>query len=247
MHKFSSHIILLIVCTIIAGCSKNETINSTNIYELYPLKVGKVFYYRLDSTVLTNFNQNLTTKSYHAKDSVDAEFLDNEGRKTFRMYRYLRDTLNIKPWQYTTTYIVTFNVNKIEVLENNLRFVVLTNLPTETNSWKGTQYINTIAPSPFAYFYDWNFQYQNIAQPFFVKKGMISDTYTVFQQDETLPNLPFNSNNYQERSFSKEVYAKNIGLIYKEFLRWVYQPPTAINKYYQEGSYGIKLSLIDYQ
>jgi hypothetical protein len=51
---------------------------------------------------------------------------------------------------------------------------------------------------------------------------------------------------YAEILFSKEVYAKNIGLVYKEFIHETWQPPNAnlVNGYYEEGSYGIKLSLI---
>ena len=245
--KYQLHIILIFFLSVAIGCSKTETISGITMNDIYPLKTGKVYFYRLDSTVLANFNQNLVVHSYNAKDSVENEFTDNQGRKSFRIFRYLRDTLNTKSWTYTATYVATFDANRVEYIDNNLRFVVLTNLPKETTTWKGTQFINTISPSPFSYFYDWNFQYQNVGNSFNVRKGIIQDTYTVFQQDETLPDISFNPNNYQERSLSKEVYANGIGLIYKEFLRWVYQPPTAINKYYQEGSYGIKLSLIDYK
>ncbi len=242
--KYQLHFFLLFFIALAIGCSKTETISGVTISDIYPLKPGKVFYYRLDSTVLANFNQNLVVHSYNAKDSVDNEFVDNEGRKSFIIFRYLRDTLNTKSWTYTATYVATFDANRIEYVDNNLRFVVLTNLPKENNTWKGTQYINSILPSPLAYFNNWDFQYQNIGQPFNVRKGIIQDTYTVSQQDETLPTgTPFNINNYHERSLSKEVYANGIGLIYKEFLRWVKQPGI----YYQEGSYGIKLSLIDYK
>ena len=51
---------------------------------------------------------------------------------------------------------------------------------------------------------------------------------------------------YAEILYSKEVYAKNIGLVYKEFTHETWQPPNAnlVNGYYEEGSYGIKLSVI---
>jgi hypothetical protein len=229
------------------SCSDKEYLTMVTAEELNPLQVGKVFIYKLDSTVLANFNQSLVVHSYIAKDSVESTFIDAEGKKSFRIFRYLRDTLQTKPWKYTATYITSFTNNRVEYIDNNLRFVSLVSPVRESIQWNGTQYINTISPSPYSFFSNWNFEYTNSDEPFTTLKGTIPNTYTVFQQDETLPNIPFNSNNYQEKSYSKEVYAKGVGLVYKEFLRWVHQPPTAVNKYFQEGSFGIKLNLIDYR
>lgn len=238
---------LFFISTILISCGKEETVSIVTAEELYPLQVGKTFFYRLDSTVLANFNQSLVVHSYLAKDSIESEFTDAEGKKSFRIFRYLRDTLQQQPWKYTATYVASFTNNRVEYIDNNLRFVSLVSPAKQGIQWNGTQYINTISPSPYSYFSNWNFEYTNANENFTTLKGVIPNTYTVFQQDETLPNIPFNSNNYQEKSYSKEVYAKGIGLVYKEFLRWVHQPPTAVNKFFQEGSFGIKLNLIDYK
>lgn len=238
---------LTIAAVVFASCSSKENLAIITADELSPMQVGKVFIYRLDSTVLANFNQSLVVHSYIAKDSIESQFNDGSGRTSFRIFRYLTDTLQTKPWQYTATYYSTTDNNTIEYIDNNLRFVSLVSPVRAGVQWKGTQYINSISPSPFSYFSNWNFEYQNADEPFLTKKGIIQNTYTIFQQDETLPDIPFSTNNYQEKSFSKEVYAKGIGLIYKEFIRWTYQPPTAVNKYFQEGSFGIKLNLIDYK
>lgn len=238
---------LLFIVTILSSCSKQESLTIVSAEELYPIEVGKTFIYRLDSTVLANFNQSLVIHSYIAKDSIESQFTDAEGKKSFRIFRYLRDTLQQEPWKYIATYFASFTNNRVEYVDNNLRFVSLVSPAKEGVQWNGTQYINTISPSPFSYFANWNFEYINADQPFTTLKGIIPNTYTVFQQDETLPDIPFNSNNYQEKSYSKEVYAKGIGLVYKEFLRWVHQPPTAVNKFFQEGSFGVKLNLIDYR
>ena len=51
---------------------------------------------------------------------------------------------------------------------------------------------------------------------------------------------------YFEIIIAKEVYAKNIGLISKEFFHETWQPPNANsnNGYFEANSYGIKLSII---
>jgi hypothetical protein len=245
MNKNQLYIFLLVVVTFI-GCKKTDTLTPVTINDIYPLQVGKNYYYRLDSTVLANLNQQLVVHSYNAKDSVDLQFTDNTGRRSYRIFRYIRDTFNLQAWQYTATYYATFDTNRVEYNDNNLRYVTLVNNVEDGNQWLGTQYINTTAP--FDYLYNWTFQYQNSGQPYTVKKGVIQNTYTVLQQDEDTPDAPFDPNSYHEHSYSIEVYAKGIGLIYKDFLHWTWQPPTStFNIYYQTGSFGVRLNLMDYK
>jgi hypothetical protein len=241
--------IIFIGIVILTGCSKKEDLQLVNAVDFYPLQTGKIFIYRLDSTVLGPLNQTLITRSYIAKDSVESKFVDANNDTTFRIFRFIRDTLQTQPYRYIATYIATKKNNTIEYTDNNLRFVNLVSPVKENMNWNGTVYINTISPSPFSYMNGWKFTYSRMNENFITRKGVISNTVTIEQADETLPNLPFNPNAYQEKSFAKEVYAKGIGLIYKEFLRWVYQPPApgVTNTYYQEGSFGIKLNLIDYK
>ena len=63
--------------------------------------------------------------------------------------------------------------------------------------------------------YGWNFQYQNVAQPFNVLYGTFNNTVTVLQIDDTSPpglSIPASTS---KRNYSIEVYAQNIGLVYK--------------------------------
>nr|MCU0322247.1 hypothetical protein [Chitinophagaceae bacterium] len=65
------------------SCSDKEYLTMVTAEELNPLQVGKVYIYKLDSTVLANFNQSLVVHSYIAKDSVESTFIDAEGKKSF--------------------------------------------------------------------------------------------------------------------------------------------------------------------
>lgn len=234
---------LIFLCT---SCTKTtETLPLTTIKDIYPLQVGKTFFYRLDSTVAINFGSSLETRSYNAKDSVENSFTDASGRTNFRIFRYLRDTLNTRPWRFCATYVATFNDNKLEYVDNNLRFIPIAEPITENTTWKGNVYINTILPSPYYFLDNWDYQYQNLDKPYTVRKGVIPNTYTILQQNSQTPSI-FNAAVYNEKSYSIEVYAKGIGLIYKDFLHYIWQPtPTPAR--YQDDSYGIRLSLIDYK
>ena len=235
------------VCLVLllSACKKeSENLSFVSLNEIYPVAVGKTFTYRLDSTVTVNFGAALATRSYLAKDSVESTFLDAQNRRSYRIFRYLRDTLATQPWKFTATYFTTFTENTVEFVDNNLRYIVLANPVSENTFWKGNVYINTILPSSYYFLDNWDYQYRNLNQSFTTKKGVIQNTYTVLQQNTQIPST-FNAAVYNEKSYSVEVYAKGIGLIYKEFLHYIWQP-TPVPAKYQDDSYGIKLNLISY-
>ncbi len=244
MKLFRFFLLFVIAAQIISCGKQTETLNLIPIKDLYPIKVGKTFTYRLDSTVVATFGASLQTSSYLAKDSIESSFLDNQGRLSYRIFRYITDTLASKPYQYTATYYAVIDTNKIEYVDNNLRYIPLVN-PVSTNTiWNGNSYINTTTNSDNYYLNNWQYQYQNIDASFTVKKGNINNTVTVLQQDES-SSPTFDPNFYYNKTYSVEVYAKGIGLIYKNFLHYTYQ--VTPSKYYETGSYGIKLSLKDYK
>jgi len=241
--------IIAILCVAAVACSKKDVVNYPALSEYYPLKVGRTYTYRLDSTVRANFGASLVVKYYLAKDSVESQFNDAQGRLSYRIFRYLRDTLQTQPWTYMATYVATFDASakSMEYVDNNLRYLSLKEPVTEGFTWKGNSYIDTKSgSSPVKYLDEWNYSYGNIGLPFTVRKGKFDTTISVLQADEVSPPGPFNPANYQQTNYSKEVYAKGVGLIYKEFLHktWQISPAPA---HWDDDSYGIKLNLVDYK
>jgi hypothetical protein len=66
---------------------------------------------------------------------------------------------------------------------------------------------------------------------------------SILQRDEII-GLPDQPDSYSEINFSKEIYAKDIGLVYRKFNHKEYQPNNG--GYVAEGSYGITLTMIDH-
>lgn len=228
------------------GCSKQtEKLNLPLPSDYYPLQTGHTFIYRLDSTIISYSGISLTVHSYLAKDSIADTIKDNQDRLSYRVYRFITDTLAVNPWQTIATYYITPTDHGIEVMdENNLRFIKLKEPIQNDFSWQGNSYIDTkSAGSLYQYMDGWNYTYQNVGQPFTVLNGTLNNTITVLQQDETSPPGDFDPNNYQQRNYAIEVYAQGIGLVYKEFLHWTWQP---IPGGYEQNSYGIKLNLVEY-
>ncbi len=237
---------LIVMIVLLFGCKKeSETLSLSPLSDYYPLQTGKSFMYRLDSTLYLSFGSNVKVVSYVAKDSIINTFMDNNNRTSYTVYRYTTDTLLQNPWQYKSAYYITPTSKSIEVLDdNNHRFIKLTMPLLEANAWKGNSYLDTrSSDAAITYLYNWNYTYQDVNLPYTTQAGTFDTTVTVLQQDNTFPEGDFDPNNYQQRNYSVEVYAKGVGLIYKDFLHWTWQtdPPPA---HYEDGSYGIRLSLI---
>jgi len=229
-----------------SGCSKKEDFPGGQLTDYVGLSTGKYITYRLDSLVYTNFGQSQSIISYLAKDVVDGTTTDNLGRPTWRILRYLNDTAANGPWVETLTYFITPTRETIEVIENNFRYQKLKIPITNGFNWKGNSYIDTYSiNSNVRYLDDWDYTYDYVNEPFTPYHTSIDSTVTVNQRDETL-GTPNNPDAYSEHNYAQEVYAKGIGLVYRNFLHWVFQPRnTSYPNGYTDG-FGITLRMVDH-
>jgi hypothetical protein len=243
---FAVSLVFVTAFILSVGCDpKTETLDAGLISDYYPLKVGTSLLYRLDSTVRGPSGAELVVRSYQAKDSVESTFLDNQGRQSYRIFRFIRNLAGTQPWQFAATFFATPTQRSVEYVDNNLRFIKLVAPIRNNYTFKAHSFIQADpGTSQFSYLYDWEYEYENVGEPYKIGNTMYENTITVLQQDETFPEGPFNpALAAQIRTLGVEVYAKGIGLIYKEFLYWNWQrnPPPAK---FEEASYGVKLTLL---
>jgi len=245
----------LLICFIaltilsITSCKKTDTYKTDALTNYMQLQTGKSITYRLDSTNFTFFGTIRTVTSYIVQDVVDTLINDNLGRPSWRVIRYITDTAMSQPWANLETYLITPTVQTIEVNENNLRYIKLSLPLTNGFSWQGNSYIDTNTPATssdpdFSYLANWNYTYDSIGASYAVMAGNIDSTLIVRQQDQTLLDTT-DLAHYSQRDYSVEVYAKSVGLIYKDFLHWVYQPPGVNSNGFKIG-YGIRLNMISH-
>ncbi|WP_018614445.1 hypothetical protein [Segetibacter koreensis] len=240
-------VIILLLVGVFSCKKETQTLQTSALTNYFPLTVGKTYLYRLDSTVPASFGSSLIVKSYQAKDSIESTFTDNEGRLSYRIFRFTRDTLGSQPWTFATTFFATPTDKWIEYVDNNLRFLKLHAPIMEGYSWLAHSFIDTKSfNTTVSYLDDWEYEYRNLDSSYHVLNTTYDSTVTVFQHDETTPEGPFDPNlEVQIRTYGIEVFAKGVGLIYKEFLYWNWQrnpPPPK----YQDASYGVKLQLISH-
>jgi hypothetical protein len=249
--KLLTGITLLVL---LASCSEKKIdLDSPPLADYFPLQVGKYITYRCDSTVLTQFGADTTKRYYRVRDKVDAEITDALGRKAYRILRTITDSAGKAPYQNNNTFMaVPDGVDWVENVENNLRFMKLRFPIREGFEWPGNSFIDASSVnSKVRYLEGWNYVYQNVGMPFTVLGKTYDNTITIVQRDEEFPEGPFSPTQpYKQWDYSVEVYAKGIGLIYKNFDHRVWQgptpPPDVKPGYWEDGSHRIILQILDH-
>jgi hypothetical protein len=196
--------------------------------EYFPTTIGHEIIYDVDSIIYNDFALRTDTFRMQFKDIIVDTFFDNENRLSHKVQRFIRpdDTF---PWSELSTHYFTSNKFKIEQVENNLRFIKMVFPVVPNTRWNGNVYIPAAQNAELQWYVDWDYRYRDINQPYFNGVTNWSNTVTVTQADR-IEGAPDSPNDYSARTFSKEVYAKNKGLIYRELTRWVYEPQIKYRK-----------------
>jgi hypothetical protein len=239
------YISILVVVIAIVSCKKStEEFELTPISDYAPLTVGKYITYSLDSLIFTNFGTVEAHRIYEVKYVVADSITDILGRKAFRIFRYIR-TIPAGVFSADNTFLAVNTGSTFEFTENNLRYLKLVQPIKEDNAWKGNSAIDVTTVIPgvrdFTYLADWDYTYSNVglSSPIAIGSFNLANTITVNQRDVST-NLPITGSTLiASKDFSKEIYAKSIGMVYREFVHWEYQQGA-------KTGYGITLKMIDH-
>lgn len=242
----------LLVSLSLFSCNEKEELSSVPLADYLPLTVKKYITYRLDSTVFTNFGRTTEVHKYQVKHVIDTLITDAQGRPSYRVYRYITDSAATSVWEPAGSYMITPLSDQIEVVEDNLRFIKM-HLPLRNGfSWKGNRYLPADPYGPIYNFSnddsmeDWDFYYDGESGSFSYAGENYQDVYTVEQVDEAF-NVPITTPTaYAAKSRSVERYSQGIGLIYREYEMWEYQPnPGGAGGPYKTG-FGITMWMVDH-
>ncbi len=244
--KYIFFSILLSACLV--SCNKKiEEINLTAINDYAPLAVGKYITYSMDSLVYTNFGTQEAHRFYEVKYLITDSLKDNIGRNAFRMVRFIRPS-SANTFLPDNAFMAINTGKSFEFIENNYRYIKLVQPIENDYTWKGNSFIDASSSNALNYLEDWDYTYENVAKQPNAPLDTLNlgnNTVTINQIDYSF-GLPVNqTTTYATRDFSKEVYAKGIGMVYRKFIHYVYQgnPTTGIRTYEGEG---ITLKMIDH-
>jgi hypothetical protein len=243
---------LAFMAFVLFSCNEKEEFTSEKISTYLPVTPGKYITYRVDSLVFTNFGRSSEIHKYQVKHSIDAEISDNLGRPSYRVYKFIRDSAGLQPWVPNGSYFITPLGEQLELIEDNLRIIKL-HLPIKNGySWKGNRYLPT-DPYGTKYFFSnddnmesWDFYYDGDPSSFSYRAINYSDVLTVEQVDDANNAPVTNITAYGSKSRSVERYSKNIGLVYREYELWEYQPNTGGSGGGYKTGFGITEWMIDH-
>ncbi len=205
MNRFKmKHIFFFLILIISLASCRNKTDDNVRPLgrEYYNDKVGSWVIYQVDSIVYSDFNnvtQKIDTFNYQVKELISEKFLNVSGIETNRIERYKRKDQAFS-WEIINVWTSNINNSSLEKVEENIRYTKLSFPVLENKVWPGNQY-NTLSP--------WDYTYRNVDKPLSLNAFNFDHTVTVIQKDSI-------DNNFIEKHFAREIYARDIGMIYKQ-------------------------------
>ena len=179
------------------SCKKDTVLSSSGTpADYYPLKVGSYHIYLVDSIYYNDITLSAETYQFQMKEEITDTFYDSSNRLNFRLeksFRYKTDSTSYDQgsWHFSRVWYVTSTNNSIERVEENNRFVSLTNPIKNDLTWNGNAY---------NYNEKWDCIYENFEEPYL----SYSNTVKVLQtDDESLIN----------KKLYEQYFAKGIGIV----------------------------------
>lgn len=222
MLRSSLYMILGFVSTVIlmAGCGDRSIEAPAGDwaaqYEYFPLSVGQSLTYQVDSVIFDPASGGVardTSRTFLREMVVDT-FLDATGEQTYVIERWERKS-HSADWLFKNVCSATRSGRQAVRTEDNLRYMRLVFPMDERSAWNGNAAIDPaqeiqIAGETLRPFAGWVYRVDVIGVP-----GQAG----AFSFDSTLVVTEVDEDNLVEKRFSRAVYAKGVGLVYRE--QWI--------------------------
>jgi hypothetical protein len=187
---------ILILLLIAVSCKPKPTEVEDFMYEYFPVEVGTWVTY---DVIDTRYDVQTITETYQLKEVIDSEIKDAQDRPALRIARYWRKNDN-DPWDIKDIWVSTRTTSNAEKVEENVRYVKLVFPVRSYQTWNGNVY-NT---KP-----EWEYFYDSIGNSRIINN---------IEFDETVKVVQIENFNFIQEQDAYEIYAKNVGLIYRKLI-----------------------------
>jgi hypothetical protein len=207
VREYLAHLAGILLVCFLYSCS---TVEKKQVIEMnyFPLRVGKTWIYSVEevTTFRTNCTDNGVTSSlYEWQVKVIDSVLNKDGGFTYS----IQNSKRLKPtdeWSASSTWTAQVSGNKIIVNESNVNFVKLLIPVANELVWNGNLYNNRQELNGLNVD---DYKATKVSQPFTNPSALaFENTVQVIQNDE--------QSNILYRDSRLEVYANQVGLVYKE-------------------------------
>lgn len=192
---------LLILCAILGLASCNETLEPSDIScessGYYPLNVGYFIVYDVTEIEHSELGED-DTIHYQLKEVLADTFTDLANKQTYRIERFTRAN-EMEDWALDSIWSVRNEGQRIVKTESNIPLIKLICPLSEELSWDGNM-LNGLEEQEYVV--------QDLQQTFMTSNGFFDNSLTVIQKADTSSIL--------SRDFRVEVFAKDVGLVYKK-------------------------------
>ena len=241
------YLVIFLLFISLYACKKDSNTDSSNTdmgYDYYPIALGSWYIYSVDSTVHDDFTDSVYTLSYQIKEIYADTFTDNEGRLSYKIGRYKRDS-DSSQWTISDIWYVTKTTNHIERIEEDVRYEPFIFPPQNETEWNLNSFNNYNVYTVWERHQTWQETAVEIeVKDTLVDKTFVLDTITSYEHTVTIWH------DYQTYISDEQyhaVYAKNIGLVYKQMI-YYYSDDTTDVPFLERITYGVSYTqkLISY-
>lgn len=208
---------------IVVSCNKTDDTVIDLKYNYFPTDSSRYVIYNVDSVIWNSFFDppEVDTISFQVKELYTDRFIDGSGVPLRRIERYRRADEN-DTWQLMDVWSAGIDGNAGIWNEENLRFIKMVFPVKEGTTWRGNSYINTDQGPVFLG--DWEYEALSVDVP---------ATVNGFNFDSTVTVQLFADSNLIEKTTAREIYAKHVGLVYKE---WQWLTKNRVDVEFPEGT-----------
>jgi len=181
-----------------SGCDSKIEIDPTETGQaFYPLSTGDYREYKIEQIKYSILNTPDTIR-YLLKEQVGDSFINQTGGITYTLNRYKRSNDTVA-WVIDSVWTVIKSETNVVVNENNIPFAKLVFPVLDQKQWDGNAF-NTLEEELYLY--------EHTYQPINLENIDFNSTITVIHE--------FNQDSIVMKDIRNEIYAENVGLIYKE-------------------------------
>lgn len=199
MSRLATYGFIFLIAAVAAVSCKKDTSPAPDLgYNYYPVKLGSWIIYDVDSTYYNLFTGQKEVYQFQVMELVDSILSDNSGRAMLRKKRFYREDAT-EDWTIGRIWSAVRTSDKVESNEENIKYVKLIFPVRKGKTWNGNA-MNSDKESEYKYLD------VHVASTI---NGNTFDSTAMIQHEA--------DSNLIEKKVKKEMYAKNVGMVYKYF------------------------------
>ncbi len=223
--KILPFLLLVAMCFVaLFSCKKSSksTVDATLNY--FPLTLGKYVTYAVDSV----YYIDTSCERYEIKSQMKYSITDTitYNKKPSYMMDVFSRPYDGADWKHINVIIITPSPEGLLYFQDNCKYIKMVFPVANGVSWFGNKYVQVQAPL-YSYLDGWQYAYSNYHLSY--NNGLVNfdNTVTVVENSQNInyPNVDSAVNAVS--TYAKEVYAWNVGMIYKEWTHTTYKADTS--------------------